>query len=106
MPKPRPPSEKSIQNAILRYLLSLQECYVCKVHGTSYGRAGTPDLLVCYRGRFLALEVKRPGEKLTEIQTHELLKWDRAGAFARVVYSVEDVELVLKQVDDAVWPSL
>lgn len=28
-----------------------------------YGQAGVPDILACIKGRFVAIEVKRPGEK-------------------------------------------
>lgn len=87
-------SEKSIVNSIMRYLEKLPECYVIKTHGSVYV-AGQPDLLGCYKGRTLALEVKRPGGKPTKLQQAVLKKWEAAGAIAAVVTSVEEVKELL-----------
>lgn len=85
------PLEKSITAGILRYLNSLPGCYACKVHGGPY-MAGWPDIVGCYQGRALALEVKRPGNRATKLQLAVLRKWREAGAVAGVVTSVEDVK--------------
>ena len=87
-------SEKSIVNSIKRYLDKLPGCYVIKTHGSAYG-AGQPDILGCYQGRTLALEVKRPGRKPTKLQQAVLKKWEAAGAIAAVVTSVEEVKELL-----------
>ena len=87
-------SEKAVVNSIKRYLDKLPECYIIKTHGSVYG-AGQPDLLGCYQGRTLALEVKRPGEKPTALQQAVLKKWEAAGAIAAVVRSAEDVRELL-----------
>lgn len=88
------PLEKSIVASILRYLNSLPGCYACKVHGGAY-MAGWPDIIGCCRGRALALEVKRPGQKATPLQVAVLEKWRRAGAVAAVVTSRKEVEELL-----------
>jgi len=49
------------------------------------------DLLVCLDGRFVAIEVKRPGGKVTDGQREFLRKVTAAGGIAFVAYSVEDV---------------
>jgi len=87
-------TEKAIVNSIKRYLDKLPGCYVVKTHGSIYG-AGQPDLLGCYQGRTLALEVKRPGRKPTKLQQAVLKKWEAAGAIAAVVTSAEDVRELL-----------
>lgn len=89
------PSEKAIVNAIKRHLDKLPGCYVIKTHGSIYS-AGQPDLLGCYQGRTLALEVKRPGGKPTKLQQAVLKKWEAAGAITAVVTSVEEVKELLK----------
>lgn len=88
-------TEKAIVNAIKRYLDKLSECYVIKTHGSIYS-AGQPDLLGCYKGKTLALEVKRPGGKPTPLQLAVLKKWEAAGAIAAVVTSVEEVKTILQ----------
>lgn len=88
------PSEAAIVAAIKRYLDKLPNCYVVKTHGSVYS-AGQPDLLGCFQGRTLALEVKRPGGKPTKLQMAMLKKWEAAGAIAAVVHSVEEVKELL-----------
>ena len=87
-------TEKAIVNSIKRYLEKLPECYIIKTHGSVYV-AGQPDILGCYQGRTLALEVKRPGGKPTKLQQAVLKKWEAAGAVVAVVTSVEEVKELL-----------
>lgn len=96
MPRSFPPLEKTIQAAILRHLNGLPDTWGVKF-ACVYGR-GIPDLLVCHHGHFVALEVKRPGERATPIQRAQLERIEKAGGIAEVVRSVEDVKRVLKEV--------
>ena len=83
--------EATIQRNIVRYLKDLG-AWCLKVHGSPYQRAGVPDLLCCHKGRFYAFEVKRPGERPTPLQSHELQQVQTAGGVSAVVTSVEDVQ--------------
>lgn len=87
--------ESAIQRAILDYLNSLPSCYAVNNHGSAWQGAGRPDIFACYRGQFLALEVKTENGHLTKLQQYELNKWNSAGAKAGVVRSVEDVKKLL-----------
>ena len=78
------------------------------VKTTGVSKVGCPDLLVCYRGCFIAIEVKRSppqslGGKssygLTSKQKHELRKIRDAGGLAYVAYSEDDAKLILAEVD-------
>jgi hypothetical protein len=71
-----------------------------KIWGSDGGfqEIGIPDLLVCYQGFFLGLEVKQPGEKASPIQRQVLKTIEAAGGVARVVCSVEEVDEILDQV--------
>lgn len=62
---------------------------------------GMPDLLGCYRGRALALEVKMPGQSygITDKQQYTLDLWKLAGAEVGVVRLPEDVEKILDRID-------
>lgn len=92
--------ERDIVAAIRRYLSSLgSSVFFWKEHGGSYGSAGIPDIICCYKGRFLGLEVKRPGGRLTALQQRVLEKINRAGGIARRVESVADVKAVIRQAD-------
>jgi len=59
---------------------------------------GWPDFMGCYGGRTLALEVKTPHGIVTPLQARELAKWEEAGAVARVVRSVRDVQKLLTKI--------
>jgi Holliday junction resolvase len=95
------PLEAAVVRRITR-LLDARGAWWVKTTGVS--KVGCPDLLVCYRGRFLAIEVKRSVEssyQLTPKQQHELRKIRKADGHAYVAYSEDDVKLVLAEVDAA-----
>lgn len=93
--------ERDIVAAIKRYLASLgSDVFFWKEHGEPYGTSGVPDIICCYKGRFLGLEAKLPGGKLTELQKRALDKINRAGGIARRVESVDDARAVIRLADE------
>ena len=46
---------------------------------------GTPDYLICYRGKFFAWELKVGNNKATPLQAYNLDMISKAGGVARVV---------------------
>ena len=92
--------EKDIVAAIRRYLGTLgDDVFFWKESGGPYGTSGVPDIICCYKGRFLGLEAKLPGGKLTALQERALERINRAGGIARRVESVDDVRDVIAQAD-------
>ena len=92
--------ERDIVTAIRKYLASLgSDVFFWKEHGSVYGTNGVPDIICCYKGRFLGLECKLPGGRLTELQKRAIEKINRAGGVACRVESVEDVKRVIARVD-------
>lgn len=73
--------EVSLVDRIERFLRRQPRCWVRKTHGSGY-TAGLPDLIGCLRGRFFAIEVKRPGEQPTALQVRELSNIRQAYGFA------------------------
>lgn len=49
------------------------------------GRAGIPDAIVCYHGRFLAVEFKAGYNKTTALQEREISNIHKAGGAAMVI---------------------
>lgn len=89
--------EKNTENQIKRYLDSLGAYYL-KVHGSMYQPAGTPDILACVRGRFIGIEVKRPGGgTVSALQRSKLNQIEQAGGISIVARSVEDVSTMLQR---------
>lgn len=87
--------EEVIVKNILKYLNSLPQCWCFKVHGGPYQRKGIPDILGVFKGQLFALEVKRPGEKATDLQKWCIVQIRNAGGLAEVVTSVEQVQELL-----------
>lgn len=89
--------ERKLVQKIQRYLDGEgARCF--KIHGgdNPFQEAGIPDLLCCWRGLFIALEVKLPGEKPSPKQASILRQIERSGGVARVVTSVMEVERLLR----------
>lgn len=84
------PTEADITAAVLDYL-AIVGTWSLKVHGHLGQRAGVPDVLACLRGRFVAIEIKRPGGKLSAEQRRELVAVTAAGGIALVVTDVDQV---------------
>jgi hypothetical protein len=70
-----------------------------KIHGGPTMMAGLPDLIFCYRGQFVALEVKMPEGKVSVIQKRRIREIRDAGGRAYVVRSVSAAMRVLDAVD-------
>ena len=93
--------ERDIVAAIKKYLTSLgSDVFFWKEHGGPYGTSGIPDIICCYKGRFIGMECKLPGGRLTELQKRAISKINAAGGIARRVESVEDAKAIIRIVDD------
>ena len=84
-------TEKQLTKRITDYLKSIPGLWWYKVHGGPYGRPGVPDIIVCYRGRFFAFEIKTAKGKPTKLQSHELSEINRAGGYAVVARDLDTV---------------
>jgi Holliday junction resolvase len=78
---------------------------ILKAHNVYYffpatfgmGRSGVPDIVCCYRGRFLAIECKAGAGKTTALQDRELGLIKKAGGAQLVINekNVGDVAVLL-----------
>jgi hypothetical protein len=89
-------NEAALIQKIRKYLSTLPECFFWKEHGGQYGTAGIPDIIVCYKGRFIALEAKVGRNKPTTLQAVTIEQIRRAGGVAAVVRSVEEVMEIME----------
>lgn len=97
--------ESDIQAAIIKFL-EYKKAIVVKFNNVGIKKAngsyipprqkGISDLLVCYKGIFIAIEVKRPGNSTTVFQDIFLENIQKAGGYAIVASDVSDVEYFLK----------
>ena len=92
--------ERDIVASIKAYLASLgRDVFFWKEHGGPYGTSGVPDIIVCYKGRFIGMECKLPDGHLTELQKRALRKINDAGGYAYRVESVDDAKKIIEKVD-------
>jgi hypothetical protein len=91
--------ESDIRDAIIKYLEKQKVfCWpdkqvVGKPHkGTLVGHRGIADILGIYKGKPLAIEVKRPGGELSVEQFRWLTRYKEEGGIAFVATSIEDVQ--------------
>jgi len=87
--------EKDLIKAIGNYLKSVPNLFFWKEHGGMYGTAGIPDIIVCYKGRFIAFEAKVGRNKPTVLQEQTIKQIIRSGGYAVVVTSVEAVREII-----------
>lgn len=59
-----------------------------------------PDILICWRGHFVAVELKRPDGKTTPIQVRELELLAAAGATTAVCHTYEAWLGLLKRLEE------
>nr|DAS91412.1 MAG TPA: Nuclease [Caudoviricetes sp.] len=90
--------EQDIQRKIIKYLESVG-AYVVKVVASN--KSGTPDILACYRGIFLAIEVKRPETKtnVSELQIYNIKKIKEAGGVAIVSWDLDTVKATIDEIN-------
>jgi len=90
--------ERDIVRKIQRWLAKQPKTFAYKHWGGYYGRPGIPDLIVCHRGRFVGIEVKRPerNSKTTEAQEQVLSEIRAAGGIGLVARDLETVKEVFK----------
>lgn len=101
------PREKAVVEAVRKVLKARRGVFFYKATASMVGRAGLPDFICCYRGRFLGLECKRPiGGEVTPVQEACHREIEQAGGLAFVVKSAEEAVAALDMVDDLVDSAL
>ena len=87
--------EKQIENAIKKYLAS-KGIYYVKHHATNYSKVGVPDILACWNGRFVGIEVKNSsGGILSNLQKYNLKAIEDSGGISIVARCLGDVTEVI-----------
>ena len=86
-------SEQSIQKDMLNFLEKNGILAIKHNNIGIYARAGVPDILCCSnQGKFIGIEVKRPGEKPKPIQQAFLDAINKLNGVAFYATSVEEVK--------------
>ena len=79
--------------AAVRKLLAEFGVYYFSPAANGYGRAGIPDIICCFGGRFIAIECKAGKGVTTALQDKELAAIRTAGGMTMVVNETNIQEL-------------
>ncbi len=92
--------EQDYQRKIVK-ALEAKGAYVVKVVAAS--KKGVPDILACYKGQFIAIEVKTPTTRsnVSKLQDYNLDLVSEAGGLSGVAVEVEDMLPLLRAIDHA-----
>lgn len=89
--------EQNIQDKIMDYIKSIGGLPVKFNNIGIYAKAGVSDILACIRGRFVAIEVKKPGNKPSALQENFISAINSIGGFAFWADNLQDVKDKLKE---------
>lgn len=76
--------ESAFQKKIIKKA-HLKGCYVIKIWGGGFQRAGIPDLIICYNGFFIAVELKTDIGRLSPLQIAHLDLIQHSGGYTLVL---------------------
>lgn len=91
------PKEQNIQTSIMNYISSIGGLPIKFNNMGIYAKAGVSDILACIKGRFVAIEVKRPGNKPSAVQLQFITAVNSIGGFAFWADNLQDVKDKLKE---------
>ena len=94
-------NETPLQERIQKYIRSIGG-YIIKTHGDMISEPGIPDLICCYRGIFIALEVKIDDNTPSRHQGIHCRNIWKSGGIAVVVWGIEEVIKLLEVLDSCI----
>ena len=83
-------SESTIQKEVIDYLDAIG-AKVFPITVSAGMQRGTPDILACWKGKFIGIEVKQQKKKPTKIQLAQLELIEKAGGITAVVRGYGDL---------------
>jgi Holliday junction resolvase len=89
-------AETKIQRDIQKFL---NDNKILNWRNSDTKTSGMPDLMACFRGFLIGLEVKTPTGRPTELQKHNIELIINAGGYGIFPTSVEDVVKLLKLIE-------
>jgi len=97
-------TERELEKAVRKLLVWLGAWlyeWTYRTGADTTAKKGMPDIVGCYKSRFLAIELKSPNARrgLTIEQQAEIAAIQRAGGVAGEARSVEDVLALLADID-------
>ena len=92
-------TEESKMKAEVKAFLTSKGACVIPIAQSSYSKNGAPDMVVCYRGRFIAVEGKTYKGQQQGWQREMQEKVSKAGGVYAVIRSVEAARQMIEEID-------
>jgi Holliday junction resolvase len=89
--------EKSLEKRVVDYVRG-KGGYITKIHGNEFVQ-GLPDLIGCYRGFFLAFEIKSAEGKARPMQDNNIRLILKAEGVALKVRNIDAVKNAIEEID-------
>ena len=93
--------ETKVKRAVTKILDARQAYHFFPAtHG--YGRSGVPDIVACYKGKFIGIECKAGKGVPTALQLRELRLIEEAGGISMVIRedTVALLDVLMTEIDD------
>lgn len=95
----KPPLESRTSKKIKEAVIA-RGGFAVKIKGGPDQEKGIPDLLCCYRGRFIAFETKRSeSDEPSPYQQYQMKRITTAGGIAIVIRTVQEATAALDRID-------
>ena len=91
--------ESNLRDQVAAFLKGKSQCWHVKNLGSAMGRRGIPDFVICFHGRFVAIELKAGKGVTTPIQDVEHAKIAAASGVVAVARSLDEVKRILEDVE-------
>ena len=93
--------EKAIETKIKIYLFKIG-AYFIKIHGSNFQEPGIPDIIACYKGRFIGIEVKAPGKLTNQSEQQKIHQRniEKAEGIYLLTDSLDDVKKLIGDIDE------
>jgi hypothetical protein len=87
----KPPTPEALLTKSIRQLLNSVGIFAWKEWGGPMSTPGVPDIIGCFKGRLIGIEIKSEKGIVSEYQKEFIDNINRAGGLAFVARSLEDV---------------
>ena len=93
------PTPESVLKKELKEVLKRYGAFHCMIKGGPHSKVGDPDIVVCYKGRFIGIEAKtHEGHQSTWQELRERQITEAGGIYA-VIRSTEELIRLLEEVE-------
>lgn len=91
-------TEADFQTKVMNMLRSMPDLKAFKA-SNRYNK-GVSDVIICYKGKYVAIELKNGDGQPTKLQTDFISEIEAAGGIGGVAWTLQDVKDILAKVKD------